>query len=186
MGAQLVKRAFAAVARDPRSLTQNARLVLLWMALTALDTDERPTYFAAREATALAIGRMVPEAVEDDDPTFGAVSRDRESAFRMVQRATTELVERGYIRRRKRGQKWQRAEYEITLPALLSTERSVPPVNERSVRAERDESFVQDERIVRPKEELGTTQEPERGEMAPTGAPHVRVVENSTRRGMAA
>lgn len=166
MGAQLVGRAFAALARDPVQLSGNARLVLLFMALTALDSAARPVYYREREATALAIGRMVPDEVEPDHPSYAEVNRQRESAFRLVRRATSELVERGYIRRRRRGQKWQRAEYEITIPALALAERIVPPETEQIVPPERNESFRSTEQIVPPKEPQ-EPQEPERGVTPP-------------------
>lgn len=162
MGAQLVGRAFAALARDPEQLSPNARLVLLFMALSALDGDVRPTYWRDRESTAIAIGRMVPDEVESDHPDYLEVTRQRESALRLVRRAVSELVERGYIERRRRGQKWQRAEYEITIPTLPLAEQIVPPETDQIVPPERNKLFRGAEQIVPPKEPQ-EQQEPERG-----------------------
>ena len=178
MGAQLVKRAFGAMARDSEPLTQNARLVLLWMALTALDTAAKPVYFGARESTAIALGRMLDDAVDDDHPMHDEISRARESVFRMVQRALSELVDRGYVKRRKRGQKWQHAEYELTLPAAVTAELFVHPDSEQIVHPEPNESFGRTVQIVPPKEPIGTTEEPSRGETSPSEASHVRPVDN--------
>lgn len=179
MGAQLVKKAFGAIARDPKPLTPNARLVLLWMALTALDTDAKPIYFGARETTALALGRMVSDLVDDDDPRFDEISRERESVFRMLQRALSELVDRGYIVRRRRGQKWQNAEYLVTIPSPVSAEQSVHPENERSVHPEPNDSFGRTVQTVRPQDPSGTTEEQPRGKTLATEASHLRPVDSS-------
>ncbi|QOD93484.1 hypothetical protein [Chryseoglobus sp. 28M-23] len=174
-----MKKAFGAIARDRKPLTPNARLVLLWMALTALDNDAKPVYFAVRESTAIALGRMLHDPVDIDDPRHAEISRERDSVFRMVQRALSELVDRGYIKRRKRGQKWQHAEYELTLPSVVVDEQSVHPENEQAVHPEANESFARAVLTVHPKEPRGTTEEPRGGETAPSEASHVSPVENA-------
>lgn len=165
MGAQLVSRAFLAVARDQMPMTPNARLLLLWMALSAIDSDAHPVYFRKPEDSAQALGHMIVDHIDEDVPDSDMLRRQRESALRMVRRATTELVERGYIKRRKRGQKWQRAEYELTIPSLLSAELSVPPEKELSVPLNGTISTSQQGPSVPPKEPQ-EPQEPDGGSIS--------------------
>jgi len=162
VGAQLVNRAFLAVARDRRPMTPNARLLLLWMALSAMDSDAHPVYFRKPEDSAQAFGHMIVDRIDEDGPDSDMLRRKRESALRMVRRATTELVELGYIKRSKRGQKWQRAEYELTIPSPLPAELSVPPEKELSVPLNGTISTAQQGPSVPPKEQQ-EQQEPDRG-----------------------
>lgn len=162
MGARLAGRAYAAIARDPSPLTPNARLLLIWMALSALDSDPSPLYYRRPEDSALGLGHMISDHIDDADPEADSLRRKRDSALRMVRRATTELVDRGYIQRRKRGQKWQRAEYEITIPTLIAPELSVPPEKELSVPLSGTISTAQEGLSVPPKEPQ-EPQEPDRG-----------------------
>lgn len=165
MGAQLAGRAYAAIARDPHPLTPNARLLLIWMALSALDSDTSPLYYRKPEDSALALAHMIADRIDQGDPEADSLRRKRDSALRMVRRATTELVDRGYIQRRKRGQKWQRAEYEITIPTLLGSELSVPPEKELSVPLNGTISTSQQGSSVPPKEPQ-EPQEPDGGSIS--------------------
>lgn len=105
MGAQLVGRAYAYASRV--HLKPNEFRLLAFMALTALDADNPPRYFASRGQSAMALGRMV-----SDDP------KDPESAaaFQRVKEAIAGLIAAGAITRLKRGREGQRAEFALILP----------------------------------------------------------------------
>lgn len=167
MGAQLVGRAFAALARDPEQLSPNARLVLLFMALSALDGDARPSYWRDRESTAIAIGRMVPEEVEPEHSDYVEVTRQRQSVHRMVQRAIAELIDRGYIRRQRRGQRGQLARFELTIPSVVVSEQRVHPENELAVHPETNSEYVRSELGVLTEEPLRNQEEQHRGVTPP-------------------
>lgn len=107
MGANLVGRAFAFAVDVP--LQPNEFRLLLGMCLTALDTDEHPRYFDSREASALFLGRRVPDA--------GA---ERDAAFQRVKIATRGLIAIGAINRTKQGGNGRRAEFEIVLDSVAS------------------------------------------------------------------
>lgn len=108
-------------------LSADARVVLAFMAMTARDDDEVPRYFMQRESTCIALGRMVPDALPKDDPAAAAVARERAAAFQRLKVVTSELVAAGVLKRLKRGQKNQRAEYALTIPSLLDLgTRDVP------------------------------------------------------------
>lgn len=116
MGIRLVNAAFA-VLPDAR-VTPSAALVLLWMAKVARDDDEPPVYFASREATALALGRRVPDEPAPDDPDHADIVREREAAFRRVQEAMTSLTRSGLITRLTAGGRGRTATYELNLTSL--------------------------------------------------------------------
>lgn len=108
MGAQLVGKAFAfAVAT---SLKPNEKTLLIWMAFTALDSDQPPRYFASREESAYGLGRMVADR-NTSDPVALA---ERASAFQLVKVATQGLVESGAIERVERGRSGHRAVFALT------------------------------------------------------------------------
>jgi hypothetical protein len=116
VGAKLVGEAFAFAAR--RDLKPNETLLLLFMALTAIDSDLKPRYFASRERSAVALGRLVPEEPSPSDPQAAEINRQRTAAFQRVKTATTGLVKAGAICQIKRGREGQRAEYELTLGSV--------------------------------------------------------------------
>lgn len=116
VGARLVGEAFAFAAH--RRLRPNEMRLLLFMALTALDTDKRPRYFAAREKSAVALGRLVPDTPSPTDPQYDRAIRERAAAFQRVKEAVQGLVAAGAIVSIKRGREGQRAEYELTLSLL--------------------------------------------------------------------
>lgn len=99
MGANLVKR--ATVTALPALDSHAARVVLLVIATTAVDTDKRPSYFAGWEPLALALGYGQPLG---------------ETARRAVTRAVTELTDAGFVRAEPtRPRTWKRR-YWLTLP----------------------------------------------------------------------
>ncbi|MFC7927690.1 hypothetical protein [Microbacterium laevaniformans] len=123
MGANLVGRVFAYRAVVP-VLNPTEFELLTYMALTALDSGQPPIYFDSREASALALGRIVPNAVQPEDPDFDEVDRERTAAFQRVKVAVQGLIALGAIQRVRQGGNGRRAEYAIMLnaPASLSTD----------------------------------------------------------------
>lgn len=118
MGANLVGRAIAFAVDIP--LQPNEFRLLVGMSLTALDTDSTPRYFDSREASALILGRRVPNAVHADDPASDAVAREREAAFQAVKVALSGLNKLGAIKRARTGGNGRRAEYNIVLDGASS------------------------------------------------------------------
>lgn len=108
MGSRLVKRAYAYAVDVP--LHPNEFRLLAWMCLTALDEDSPPRYFDSREASAIALGRRVPD---EDSP-------ERSAAFEAVKVAVRGLAAVGAIRRLKAGHRGQRAEYAIEIDVAAS------------------------------------------------------------------
>ncbi len=90
-------------------LGNTATRLLLHMALECWDDDENPgqvpaqRYFGRRELSAIALGFLAPE-------------NGSEAAFRAVQRATKELVDKGAIVRVRHGGNGAAAEFELQLP----------------------------------------------------------------------
>lgn len=116
MGASLTGAVFVYMAREQaagRALPPNERVLLLFMAHTARDTDVPPRYFGSRERSAMGLGRTVPDAPMLDDPEFDQKTRERDNAFSAVKTAIRGLVERGAIERLRRGRAGQRAEFAI-------------------------------------------------------------------------
>lgn len=123
-------------------LSADARVVLLLMAMHARDDDEVPRYFMQREATCVALGRMVPDAPARDDPRAAAIVRERAAAFQRLKVVTGELVASGMLQRVKRGQRHQRAEYALTIPSPLDAGTSdVPLEGTRDVPLEVRETY---------------------------------------------
>lgn len=181
MGAQLVGRAFAFAATS--RLTQSERLVLLFMAYTALDADKPPRYFASREQTAIALGRMVPDAVSPDDDRFAEVEAERTAAFQRVKLAVQGLVKAGAIERVRRGREGQRAEFVLVFGSVENGEHlgthSVPLDGTHSVPLSESDSVLQQVRDPYPQ---GTTQEhkePSPGITSPPRVSHVAPVDGS-------
>ncbi|NEN06333.1 hypothetical protein G3T36_10640 [Diaminobutyricibacter tongyongensis] len=172
MGAQLVGKAFAFASRV--TLKPNEKLLLLWMSLTALDSDNPPRYFAARESSALALGRMVPDAPPQGDPNAPAIEAERAAAFQRVKIATQGLVQAGAIRNARRGREGTRAEYVLT----FGTE-SVPLESTENVPLSGSESVPPRGRNPYPR---GTTEEHKEqpsGESRHPAPPHFWPVDNS-------
>jgi len=118
VGAQLVGAAFAFAAdahAAGKGLKPNEHALLMFMALTALDTDASPRYFAAREQSAFALGRRVPDEPDPDDPDAESIEAERRAAFERVRAATQGLVKAGAIKSVRRGRAGQRAMYQLTL-----------------------------------------------------------------------
>lgn len=113
MGAQLVGQAFAFAARH--QLKSNEALLLLFMAHTALDADDPPRYFASRERSAIAIGRMVPDVPAADDPDSDKLNAERASVFELLRRATNGLLATGAVERLHGGRGGRTAEYVLRL-----------------------------------------------------------------------
>lgn len=116
MGASLTGAMFVYIAHEQasgRALSPNERLLLLFMAHTARDTDPTPRYFGSRERSAVALGRTVPDAPSTDDPDFDMKTRERDNAFTAVKTAVRGLVRRGAIERLRRGRAGQRAEFAL-------------------------------------------------------------------------
>lgn len=118
MGIRHVNAAFAILVG--KDVTPSAARVLLWMAKTARDDDDPPVYFASREATAVALGRLVPDEPAADHPDHAKIVREREAAFRRVQEAMTSLTRSGLITRRSAGGRGRTATYELNLTQLRS------------------------------------------------------------------
>lgn len=171
MGAQLVSRAYAYAARV--HLKPNEFRLLAFMALTALDADNPPRYFASRGQSALALGRMV-----SDDPS----DPETAAAFQRVKEAVAGLVAVGAIERTKRGREGQRAEFLILLPGT----EFVPLESTENVHLVSTESVRQPVRITYPQ---GTTQEPLQEPRPRTTSPVVHIsrapVDRSNHREMA-
>lgn len=105
-------------------LTDRQTRLLVFMALTAKDTDPEPRYYAAREESVRALGKFIPDAPEPDHPDAARVNRERHNAFKSVKDATAGLVRAGVIVSHRRGQSGQRAEYRFAFGILVSTPRS--------------------------------------------------------------
>ena len=95
------------------------KLLLLRMAVTALDKDKPPVFYGGRTALAAAIGRVVP-----DPPTRGdrsaeseRIRRERDDAFKAVERAMRPLTYAGAVILLNRPGVGERAAYELCLDA---------------------------------------------------------------------
>lgn len=130
MGAKLVSLAFVFAAH--KKLKPNEKLLLIFMAHTALDGDAVPRYFASREHSAYALGRMVPEQPDPLDAAFRDKTDARASAFQAVKVATRGLVDAGAIRQLRRGREGVRAEYALAMGDALGIE-SLPLAGSKSV-----------------------------------------------------
>lgn len=201
MGAQLVGQAFifakeyAALqatdrgARKGLGLKPNEFRLLVWIALTALDTDRAPRYFAKRERSALGLGWMVPDAVDTEDPSFSEVDRQRTSAFQGVKLAMSGLTKAGAIRNVRRGREGTTAEYVLTFPDWLAAHllgTSSIPLQSRDVIPLSGRKLVRGP--VRNPYPLGTTddyKELDRRESRHPAEPHVSLVDKSSVRGIA-
>jgi hypothetical protein len=172
VGAQLVGKAFAFASRV--ALKPNEKLLLLWMSLTALDSDTPPKYFAARESSALALGRMVPDAPDPQDPDATSIEAERNAAFQRVKLATQGLVKAGAIRNVRRGREGSRAEFVL----IFGTE-SVPLESTESVPLSGSESVPPGGRNPYPQGTTEEYKEPHPGSTSPRRAPHFRSVDNS-------
>jgi hypothetical protein len=90
-------------------LGSTATRLLLHMALECWDDEDNPgkvpprRYFGRRELSAIALGFLAPE-------------NGSEAAFRALQRATKELVDKGAIVRLRHGGNGVAAEFELLLP----------------------------------------------------------------------
>jgi len=114
MGAGLVKSAYAYACDVP--LSPNEFRLLAFMALTALDREERPRYFDSREASALGLGRRIVDEGQGTD----AEKRERAAALEAVKVALRGLVSVGAIVRVRGGRSGQRAEYALVLDVATS------------------------------------------------------------------
>lgn len=176
MGVKLVKRAYAYRVDVP--LHPNEFALLGYMAATALDADNPPRYFDSREASALALGRRVPDQ-PDGHPTKSPacpcpVCRARRAAFESVRVALRGLVSVGAIERIKVGRAGQRAEYALRLDvsrsrltkeyrARLDTEQAWRQVAGPAWPTIQGASGPQSQSAPGPKEGQRRTQEPTRG-----------------------
>ncbi len=181
MGLKLVKRAFATFATV--KVSADARNVLIWMALTARDDDDPPRYFARREETCYALGRMVPDAPAPDAPDREQIARERAAAFQRLKVVIGELVAAGLLERVKRGQRNQRAEYALTFhsPTVAGTP-DVPQSSTPDVPHESTSDVPLAVRHTYPQGELGITRNTEQEQPPVVRAPHLPSVD---RRGAA-
>lgn len=127
----LTGEAFAYAAREHaagRPLAHNERLLLLFMAHTALDADRPPRYFGSRERSAVALGRMVPDEPSLDMADRDRLMRERQNAFSLIKTATRGLVERGAIERVRSGRAGQRAEFVLRFPGAVHLVASSVPL----------------------------------------------------------
>jgi hypothetical protein len=117
MGATNVRLAFALWGELPATPFR----ALVFMALTSLDEDSERTkarrYFAGREALAVALGRNIPDAPQDDDESPAAISarRVRHTAFVTVQANLSTLTTARAITPIRKGRPGRQAEYELNL-----------------------------------------------------------------------
>jgi hypothetical protein len=173
MGAQLVGRAIAFAAMN--DLKPNEYRLLIFMALTALDTDQPPRYFASREESAFGLGRRVADGHTTDPDEIAA----RDAAFKAVKLAVQGLVKCGAIERLQRGRSGRRAEFAVTFRGT----KSVPLKGTESVPLRGTKSVPAGVRNPSPQ---GTTDEPqeELGRRTPrfTEASHLQPVDNSDER----
>ncbi|MDR6613591.1 hypothetical protein [Leifsonia sp. 1010] len=173
MGAQLVGRAIAFAAMH--DLKPNEYRLLIFMAYTALDSDQPPRYFASREMSAYALGRMLAEGVDLSD----AQLKERASAFELVKVATRGLVNLGAIERLERGRAGRRAVYGVTFRG----KSSFPLEGKDSFPLDGKPLFPSGASAPFPQ---GTTEEPEKdlGRRTPrfTEPSHLRPVDNTEER----
>lgn len=111
-----MKAAFAYAARVP--LRPNEKILLLYMALVSLDQDSPPRYFGAREESAFALGRLVPDAPDSSavaDEEFKRVEDERKAAFAAVRSAIDGLVKIGAVDRVRHANGARRAEFALRL-----------------------------------------------------------------------
>lgn len=157
-------------------LKPNEFRLLVAMALTALDGDTPPRYFDSREASAVALGRRVPDALPADHPDFRLVDDERKAAFSAVRQAIDGLVKLEAIERLKAATNGRRAEFALRLDAD-DTQRtsefgrrngndgrrkSLSPERRKSLSLQRRKSLHPGIENSYPLER-GTTQEPTRG-----------------------
>jgi hypothetical protein len=186
IGAGLVNQAFGWNARKKHrgeaALTSQALNLLLFMSNTALDTDAQPRYFASREASALALGRIVPDRVAPDDPNHGAIEAEREAAFQRVKLATQALVAAGAISSIKRGREGQRAEYALSFATVENASargtENVPLTGTENVPLSGSKSVRQPGRKPYPQGELRNHKEKRRGQTPAERVPHFGPVDN--------
>ncbi|MEO7017241.1 MAG: hypothetical protein ABI067_11975 [Leifsonia sp.] len=177
MGAQLVGKAFVFASRV--ALKPNEKLLLIWMSHTALDSDRPPRYFAAREASALALGRMVPDAPDPDASNAPEIQAERLAAFQRVKIATQGLVKAGAIRNVRRGREGTRAEYALTFGAQLNGTNSVPLESSESVPLSESESVPRQGRNPYPQGTTEDYKEQHSGKSRHPASPHFAPVDNS-------
>lgn len=133
MGIALVQRAIAYAVDIP--VHPNEYRLLIGMCARALDQDNPPRYFAAREESALFLGRRVPDAVAKSDPSHSDVERERKVAFKRLEEAMTGLMRLGAVKSVTRGGNGRRAVRAIVLDVSASKatdeyqRRSCPPSN---------------------------------------------------------
>lgn len=178
MGLRLVQRAYAVMPHI--RLTPDARNVLVFMALHARDDDDAPRYFMQRESTCVALGRLVPDAPEKDDPAAGDADRERRAAFQRLKVVIAELIAAGLLKRHRRGQRNQRAEYVLTIPTVtdLGT-RDVPHAGTPDVPLEVRQTYPRRYARRTPKEEQESLGEKSEEQHHLKRASHVHPVEKS-------
>ena len=180
MGAQLVGQAFIFAARVP--LKPNEFRLLLWMAHRALDSDKPPRYFAARESSALALGRIVPDQPDPFDPDADAINREREAAFQRVKIATQGLVRVHAIRSVRRGREGARAEYAIAFDGMLTitpSRENVPLEGTENVPLSGLQNVPSPVRNTYPQGTTEEYKEPATGEISDPALTHVHPVDKS-------
>lgn len=115
MGAGNVKLAYAHWA----DLPDKAFRVLVYMALVSRDQDDPPTFYAGREALALALGRIVREASDE-------TAAERNAAFKAVREVTRVLVRRGTVRVLKPAAPGRNTVYALNLDRITGHGQRAP------------------------------------------------------------
>src|SRR5882757_10738811 len=115
MGASLVKAAYEQYPHLP----DHAMRALVYMAVTAKDNDEAPTYWGGRDALASAIGHAVVDLGDGSTESDGDA---RDAAYRAVGRAIESLTVAKAISRAGRAAPGRNAAYQLH----VSIERETP------------------------------------------------------------
>ncbi len=109
MGAGNVGLAYARWGHLPRAPFR----VLAYMALRSLDDDDPPMFWGGRESLAVALGRLVPKAEDDES------KRQRKAAFEAVKEMTTALKKAGAIEQVEAARPKRNAVYALNLHRLM-------------------------------------------------------------------
>lgn len=98
-------------------LSHRAHRLLTYMALTTLDADDPPKYWAGRDSLADALGYEMPKAPGDDDlsPAAEAARQVRSTGHNAVNKVTRELVKAGALIRLHPGSFRTNATYALVL-----------------------------------------------------------------------
>lgn len=163
--------------------------LLIGMAYTARDSDDPPRYYDSREASALALGRRVPDAHPGDQGCRCSDCRSRAAAFEAVKVALRGLVALGAVERVRRARAGQRAEYAIVLDLGITRRtdeyrirqgKGEPSKEGRaSLPLEEGRAFQQGKGEPSPKEKQGNHSGRTTGKTSPNSTISLAAVDNS-------